>query len=98
MLTALITNWEQSERYCNLWITQGDKKIKHGFLVANLGKDQVILGHPWFKTFNPNIDWSTNQLKGETVKFETAGYCSKLHVQRTILLSPNDEAEVIKSI
>jgi hypothetical protein len=64
-------------QYCNLWILPRSKVIKLGFYIANLGSDCIILGHPWFKTFNPSIDWSTNCLKGEDVIIETAGFCSK---------------------
>jgi hypothetical protein len=64
-------------QYCNLWIHQGDKVIKLGFYIANLGSDCIILGHPWFKTFNPSINWSTNCLKGEDIIIETAGFRSK---------------------
>ena len=63
--------------YCNLWITRGDTTHKHGFYVANLGRDRLILGHPWFKTFNPNIDWRMNQLEGDKIVIETAGHHSK---------------------
>src|ERR1700689_301414 len=45
-----------------------------GFYVANLGRDRLILGHPWFKQFNPSIDWRTNTLQGEDIVIETAGY------------------------
>jgi len=27
------------------------------FLVANLGKNEAILGYPWLTINNPNIDW-----------------------------------------
>ena len=63
--------------YCNLWIRQGPRAKKLGFYVANLGRDRVILGYPWFKTFNPDFDWTTNTLKGEEVVVETAGYHSR---------------------
>jgi hypothetical protein len=64
-------------QYCNLWIKQGDKTVKLGFYIANLGHDRVILGHPWFKAFNPVIDWSTNQLQGDNLIIKTAGFRSK---------------------
>ena len=63
--------------YCNLWLKQGSTTIKQGFYVASLGRDRIILGHPWFKAFNPIIDWTTNQLQGEDVEIETAGYRNK---------------------
>ena len=61
-------------QYCNLWISRGSEAVKMGFYIANLGKDQLILGHPWFKIFNPTIDWTTNQLLGPDVTIQMAGY------------------------
>jgi ABC-type nitrate/sulfonate/bicarbonate transport system substrate-binding protein len=60
--------------FCNLWLRQGGKTVKQGFYVTNLGKDRIILGHPWFKAFNPTIDWKTNALHGENLAIETAGF------------------------
>jgi hypothetical protein len=83
-------------QYCNLWICQGDKVVKLGFYVANLGSDHIILGHPWFKTFNPSIDWSTNCLKGEDFSIETAGFHSRTKpLVRTITPSnPSDQIQM----
>jgi hypothetical protein len=64
-------------QFCNLWIRQGTKNVKLGFYIANLGSDRIILGHPWFKLFNPSINWRSNQLEGEDITIETAGYCAK---------------------
>jgi hypothetical protein len=82
-------------RFCNLWLIQGDRTVKLGFNVADLGRDQVILGHPWFKSFNPHIDWTTNQLIGPDLVVQTAGYQTK---QRSSLHSitlkpPEDQTE-----
>jgi hypothetical protein len=60
-------------QFCNLWIRQGTKVVKLGFYIANLGSDRIILGHPWFKSFNPSINWSSNQLEGEDIAIKTAG-------------------------
>ena len=54
-----------------------EKTVKLGFYVANLGRDRLILGHPWFKAFNPEINWETNQLDGDDVTIETAGFRTK---------------------
>jgi hypothetical protein len=60
-----------------------------GFYVANLGSDRIILGHPWFKSFNPSINWSPNQLEGEDIILETAGYRAKSKPQAaTIHFTP----------
>jgi hypothetical protein len=82
-------------KFCNIWLTQGDHTFKLGFYVADLGRDRVILGHPWFKSFNPHIDWTTNQLIGPDVVVQTAGYWTK---QRSSLRSitikpPEDQTE-----
>jgi hypothetical protein len=63
--------------YCNLWVRQGSKKVQMGFYVANLGRDRLILGHPWFQNFNPIIDWVHNTLIGDEIHIETVGYLSK---------------------
>ena len=64
-------------QFCNLWIQRGAHVEKLGFYVTNLGQDCVILGYPWFKTFNPSFNWTANALMGEDVTIETAGYHSR---------------------
>src|ERR1700677_3796860 len=87
-------------RYCNLWVRRGDKISKLGFYVANLGHDRIILGHPWFKIFNPTIDWTNNQLPGDNMIIETAGYRSKeaTIIRNITFTPPNDRLEVQKHI
>ena len=69
--------------FCNLWVGRETHVHKLGFYVANLGRDRIILGHPWFKTFNPTIDWTTNRLRGPDVRIETAGYRHKIETEVT---------------
>jgi hypothetical protein len=38
-----------------------------------LGQDCVILGYPWLREFNPEIDWEEGRLVGEEVKLEEMG-------------------------
>lgn len=57
--------------FCNLWLMHGEVTHKQGFYVANLGWDWLILGHPWFKTFNPAIDWSTSTLQGDDMMWDS---------------------------
>ena len=64
--------------YCNLWVRQGKHVEKLGFYVANLGRDRLILGYPWFTKFNPSFDWKNNVLEGEEVEIDTAGYRTKI--------------------
>jgi hypothetical protein len=78
-------------QYCNLWISQGDKTVKLGFYVANLGRDRIVLGHPWFRAFNPIINWSTNQLQGEDITIETAGFRSKTQLRVVSVADDRDQ-------
>ena len=34
------------------------------FLIVDLGQDRIILGYPWFREFNPTIDWPKKFVKG----------------------------------
>jgi hypothetical protein len=63
--------------YCNLWVQRGKHEEHLGFYIANLGRDQIILGYLWFKLYNPSFDWQNNTLQGENIKVDTAGYCTK---------------------
>src|ERR1700747_67980 len=40
----------------------GNKTKKMVFYVTNLGRDRIILGMPWFKAFNPQINWENGRL------------------------------------
>jgi len=31
----------------------------------------MLFGYPWFKKFNPDIDWEKSELKGPKVQIET---------------------------
>jgi hypothetical protein len=68
--------------------------------MTNLGSDCIILGHPWFKSFNPSINWSLNQLDGEDIIIETAGYCNKSRPQVSAIhfKPPSDQLETQKLI
>ncbi len=68
-------------KYCNLYVKKGQEKKKQWFFVANLGRDCLILGHPWFQAFNPQINWAKNELEGENIIIEMAGYQSKKTTQ-----------------
>jgi len=56
---------------CDLMVKQGNKKVWQRFYVSNLGKDRFILGYPWFRAFNPDVDWVEAKLKGPGIKMET---------------------------
>jgi hypothetical protein len=50
--------------FIELIIKQGTKKVPTKFYITNLGSDRAILGYPWLRDFNPDIDWPTGKLNG----------------------------------
>jgi hypothetical protein len=58
-------------KYANLTITYQGKVAELPFYIMNLGRDRIILGLPWFQTFEPTIAWKEGTLLGE-IKAQTA--------------------------
>src|SRR4029077_19546134 len=58
-------------QYCDLLVSQGDKKVRQRFYVTNRGSNRFILGSPWFKAFKPQINWDNDTLLGPQIKIET---------------------------
>jgi Reverse transcriptase (RNA-dependent DNA polymerase) len=58
---------------CILHVRRGEQQIAQRFYVTNLGQDRVILGYPWLREFNPDIDWEEGQLVGKEVKLKEIG-------------------------
>jgi Retroviral aspartyl protease len=44
-------------KYTWLNLTINGQTRTHNLLVTGLGKQKVILGYPWFKQTNPDINW-----------------------------------------
>jgi len=63
---------------CDLLVKQGNKKEQMRFYVSNLGRDRFILGYPWFRKFNPDVDWVKAKLRGPQVKIETIWHDMRL--------------------
>ena len=59
------------DNVCQLWVKRGTTKDRQNFYVTNLGSDRFILGYPWLKLFNPEIDWAKGYIKGPPVQAET---------------------------
>jgi hypothetical protein len=53
-----------------LLVNRGGRKITQQFYMTNLGSDRIILGYPWLRTFNPEINWPNCKLVGPKVKME----------------------------
>jgi predicted aspartyl protease len=51
-------------RMIYLYITLGNQEHRLQFFITDLGKDQMILGYPWLKQFNPDINWADATMKG----------------------------------
>uniref|UniRef100_A0A0W0G4X8 RNA-directed DNA polymerase n=1 Tax=Moniliophthora roreri TaxID=221103 RepID=A0A0W0G4X8_MONRR len=41
--------------------TVGTKQLTDTFLISGLGSEDVILGLPWLRKYNPNVDWNTGR-------------------------------------
>jgi len=75
---------------CDLLVTQGNKKEQTRFFVTNLGSNRMLFGYPWFKKFNPDINWEKSKLKGPKVKIETLLY-GTLQCAKTWLKQKNQD-------
>ena len=51
--------------YTNLEVRTGEQKKTLRFLITNLGRDEVILGYPWFTAFEPKFHWQDATLDEE---------------------------------
>ena len=49
----------------NLEVRTGEQKKMLRFLITNLGRDEVILGYPWFTAFEPKFHWQDTTLDKE---------------------------------
>ena len=56
--------------YCLLRVKKGDKNLLQRFYITSLGADCVILGYPWFRDFNPNVDWGQGKVLGAPLRIE----------------------------
>ena len=50
------------KKYVKLDLTINGRTRSENLLVTGLGKQQIILGFPWFETENPDIDWTKGTL------------------------------------
>jgi hypothetical protein len=49
-------------KYTRLVLTINGQMRTHNLLVTGLGKQKIILGYPWFKQANPDINWKERTL------------------------------------
>jgi Retroviral aspartyl protease len=53
-------------KYTRLDLTINGQTWTHNLLVTGLGKQKIILGYPWFKQTNPDINWKECTLTWRT--------------------------------
>ncbi len=49
--------------YTRILLSLGGRSTWEIFYITNLGYQRIILGFPWFKKHNPDIDWSTGRIQ-----------------------------------
>jgi gag-polyprotein putative aspartyl protease len=64
----------------DLYVQLGNREQRVQFFVTNLGKDHMILGHLWLRTFNPQINWTKGNLQG---KLEISTTAAKQQIGQT---------------
>jgi hypothetical protein len=63
------------------------KPCNHLFFVTDIGEDDVILGYPFFKSFNPTIDWEKGQLSGEVVAITKGEETLSSRIAKTMMVT-----------
>jgi Retroviral aspartyl protease len=58
--------WGTITKYTRLDLTINGQTRAHNLLVTGLGKQKIILGYPWFKQTNPDINWKECTLTWQT--------------------------------
>jgi hypothetical protein len=56
--------------YTRLDLTINGQTQTHNLLVTGLEKQKIILGYPWFKQTNPDINWKESTLTWRTKQDE----------------------------
>jgi hypothetical protein len=49
--------------YTRIPITIGERTTQEELMITGLGRQKIILGLPWFRENNPDIDWDTGKVK-----------------------------------
>ena len=84
------------KEYTRLLMIIDGKEFSTRFLVSNLGKEDLILGLPWLKRMNPEVDWEKQTLKIDLKKVKEPTYVQK--VDRALQVQAiQKEQEKIKS-
>src|SRR5712672_3791947 len=60
--------------FCRLRILYNGKEDLQDFYIMDLGKDRLILGYPFLRMFNPQINWVKGKLKEGRLRIQSALY------------------------
>jgi len=79
--------------------------VNHRFLVTDIGEDNLILGYPFFKAINPQINWlmgttketitllSHDEWDGESPKLEKVEWAKKVTIAQQLVEKATDKKE-----
>jgi hypothetical protein len=70
--------------YVDLLVRSGDRTKELRFLVTDLGEEEIVLGYPWLKAFQPKINWKNATLDEEMhpLVIRTTGWKIDAEVER----------------
>jgi hypothetical protein len=58
---------------CVIRVEKDQCSVEQRFFITNLGADRVLLGYPWLREFNPQIDWAEATIEGGKVHLKEQG-------------------------
>jgi len=76
-------------------VSRGNKKIRQRFYIANLGRNRFILGYPWFREFQPDINWVNGMLRGPPIHMETLLMGTLQRAKKYLKDKKEDQEEII---
>ena len=62
------------ESYCWLKVRLNGREENMKFYLTNNGKERFILGYPFLRVFNPEINWEKGELKTGKIGLETLSF------------------------
>ena len=65
------------KEYVDLIVRFGDHTERARFYITALGGDALVIGHPWLVQHNPEINWTTGEIRMSRCPSE----CRILHIQ-----------------
>lgn len=72
----------QIKEYVRAYVNIGDHKSTHKLYLTNLGKKEVILGMPYLRLHNPEIDWRQGEWRYTRCPEHCAPNARKKHMSR----------------